>query len=69
MITARRQVATISSRSCAAITRVPGNPWMTMGLRSVFGVAAPEEIVKVLVIVAVLSVFYVRKMVKIGDVE
>src|SRR5882724_5326607 len=37
----------------AAILAVPGNPWMTMGLRSVFGVAAPEEIVKVLVIVAV----------------
>src|SRR6478752_2176368 len=37
----------------AAILAVPGNPWMTMGLRSVFGVAVPEEIVKVLVIVAV----------------
>src|SRR4249919_1638146 len=37
----------------AAILAVPGNPWMTMGLRSVFGVAAPEEIVKVLVIIAV----------------
>src|SRR4030088_2948452 len=37
----------------AAILAVPGNPWTTMGLRSVFGVAAPEEIVKVLVIVAV----------------
>src|SRR6266481_398939 len=37
----------------AAILAVPGNPWMTMGLRSVFGVAAPEEIVKVLVITAV----------------
>src|SRR6188472_3051559 len=37
----------------AAILAVPGNPWMTQGLRSVFGVAAPEEIVKVLVIVAV----------------
>ena len=40
----------------AAILAVPGNPWMTQGLRSVFGVAAPEEIVKVLVIVAVSSV-------------
>src|SRR3954464_13853661 len=40
----------------AAILAVPGNPWMTMGLRSVFGVAAPEEIVKVLVVVAVSSV-------------
>ncbi|WP_291852945.1 PrsW family glutamic-type intramembrane protease [Bradyrhizobium sp.] len=37
----------------AAILAVPGNPWMTQGMRSVFGVAAPEEIVKVLVIVAV----------------
>src|SRR5205807_5339474 len=27
--------------------------WLTQGLRSVFGVAAPEEIVKVLVIIAV----------------
>ncbi|MEH2498029.1 RsiW-degrading membrane proteinase PrsW (M82 family) [Bradyrhizobium sp. AZCC 1678] len=37
----------------AAILAVPGNPWMTQGLRSVFGVAAPEEIVKVLVIILV----------------
>ena len=37
----------------AAILAVPGNPWMTQGLRSIFGVAAPEEIVKVLVIIAV----------------
>jgi len=37
----------------AAILAVPGNPWMTQALRSVFGVAAPEEIVKVLVIIAV----------------
>src|SRR5207245_1321100 len=37
----------------AAILAVPGNPWTTTGLRSVFGVAAPEEIVKVLVIIAV----------------
>src|SRR5258707_9757022 len=37
----------------AAILAVPGNPWMTIGLRSTFGVAAPEEIVKVLVIIAV----------------
>ena len=36
-----------------AILAVPGNPWMTQGLRSIFGVAAPEEIVKVLVIVLV----------------
>ena len=37
----------------AAILAVPGNPWMTQGLRSVFGVAAPEEIVKILVIFVV----------------
>ncbi|MGB8398107.1 PrsW family glutamic-type intramembrane protease [Bradyrhizobium sp.] len=37
----------------AALLAIPGNPWMTQALRSVFGVAAPEEIVKVLVIVAV----------------
>ena len=37
----------------AAILAVPGNPWLTQALRSVFGVATPEEIVKVLVIVAV----------------
>src|SRR6478609_8533376 len=37
----------------AAILAVPGNPWMTLGLHSVFGVAAPEEVVKVLVIIAV----------------
>src|SRR3954466_8058159 len=40
----------------AAILAVPGNPWMTQALRSVFGVAAPEEIVKVLVIVVVSAV-------------
>lgn len=40
----------------AAILAVPGNPWMTLALRSVFGVAAPEEIVKVLVIVVVSAV-------------
>jgi RsiW-degrading membrane proteinase PrsW (M82 family) len=32
---------------------IPENPWTTLVLRSLFGVAAPEEIVKVLVIVAV----------------
>src|ERR1700712_3793762 len=37
----------------AAILAVPGSPWVTMTLRSIFGVAAPEEIVKVLVIIAV----------------
>src|SRR3954469_20968893 len=39
----------------AAILAVPGNPWTTLALRSIFGVAAPEEIVKVLVIIAVSS--------------
>jgi protease PrsW len=37
----------------AALLAIPGDPWMAQALRSVFGVAAPEEIVKVLVIVAV----------------
>ena len=36
-----------------ALLAIPGNPWMTQALRSLFGVAAPEEIVKVLVIIAV----------------
>src|SRR2546430_17562171 len=36
----------------AAILAGPGNPWMTQGLRSVFGGAAPEEIGKGLVIIA-----------------
>src|ERR1700726_3013408 len=31
----------------------PENPWVAQALRSIFGVAAPEEIVKILVIVAV----------------
>jgi hypothetical protein len=31
------------------------NPWLTLALRSVFGIAAPEELVKILVIVAVSS--------------
>src|SRR3954469_1195278 len=35
------------------ILRTPENPWAALALRSVFGVAAPEEIVKILVIVAV----------------
>src|SRR6266849_7743967 len=37
----------------ASILAAPENPWVAQALRSVFGVAAPEEIVKVLVIVAV----------------
>jgi len=35
------------------ILAIPENPWAALALRSVFGVAAPEEIVKILVIVAV----------------
>jgi RsiW-degrading membrane proteinase PrsW (M82 family) len=37
----------------AAILAAPENPWVAQTLHSVFGVAAPEETVKVLVIVAV----------------
>ena len=37
----------------ASILAAPGNPWVAQALRSIFGVAAPEEIVKILVIVAV----------------
>src|SRR5258705_12525746 len=37
----------------AAILAGPGNPWLTQGLRSVFRVAAPGGIVKVLPIIAV----------------
>jgi protease PrsW len=37
----------------ALIFATPENPWAALALRSVFGVAAPEEIVKILVIVAV----------------
>jgi RsiW-degrading membrane proteinase PrsW (M82 family) len=36
-----------------SILNAPENPWITQVLHSVFGVAAPEEIVKLLVIVAV----------------
>jgi RsiW-degrading membrane proteinase PrsW (M82 family) len=36
-----------------SILNAPENPWVTQVLHSVFGVAAPEEIVKILVIVAV----------------
>jgi RsiW-degrading membrane proteinase PrsW (M82 family) len=45
----------------AAILAVPGNPWMTQGLRSVFGVAAPEEIVKVFVILVIVAVSVRRR--------
>src|ERR1700729_2009716 len=37
----------------AAILAAPGNPWIAQALHSVFGVALPEEAVKILVIVAV----------------
>ena len=36
-----------------ALLGISDNPWATLALRSVFGIAAPEEIVKVLVIIAV----------------
>src|SRR3989440_12635529 len=39
----------------AAMLTVGQNPWLTLALRSVFGVAAPEELVKILVIFAVSS--------------
>src|SRR4051794_28239175 len=37
----------------AFILAIPENPWLAQALRSVFAVAAPEEIVKIVVIVAV----------------
>src|ERR1700688_3103024 len=37
----------------ASLLDVPGNPWVAQALHSVFGVALPEESVKILVIVAV----------------
>jgi RsiW-degrading membrane proteinase PrsW (M82 family) len=37
----------------ASILAAPETPWVAQALRSIFGVAAPEEIVKILVIVAV----------------
>jgi protease PrsW len=36
-----------------ALLAMPENPWTSLVLRSLFGVAVPEEVVKVLVIVAV----------------
>src|SRR6478735_4067227 len=36
-----------------ALLAIPDNPWATQAVRAAFGVAAPEEIVKVLVIVAI----------------
>ena len=38
-----------------ALLAIPENPWMTLVVRSLFGVAVPEEIVKVMVIVAISS--------------
>ena len=37
----------------ASLLAVPGHPWISQVLHSILGVAAPEEIVKILVIVAV----------------
>jgi protease PrsW len=37
----------------ASILAAPENPWVAQALHSVFGVAAPEETVKILVIVAI----------------
>src|SRR6476646_1061770 len=37
----------------ASILAAPENPWLAQALHSIFGVAAPEETVKILVIVAV----------------
>jgi RsiW-degrading membrane proteinase PrsW (M82 family) len=39
----------------APILAAPENPWVAQAVRSIFGVAAPEETVKILVIVAVSS--------------
>src|ERR1700710_3230329 len=36
-----------------SILAAPANPWLAQALHSVFGVALPEETVKILVIVAV----------------
>jgi protease PrsW len=36
-----------------SLLAITGDPWMTLALRSIFGIAAPEEMVKILVIVAV----------------
>src|SRR5207245_4070959 len=39
----------------AALLEVSDRPWLALALRAVFGVAAPEELVKILVVVAVSS--------------
>jgi hypothetical protein len=36
-----------------SLLAITGDPWLTLALRSIFGIAAPEEMVKLLVIVAV----------------
>jgi protease PrsW len=43
----------VARRPFMSILNAPENPWVAQLLHSVFGVAAPEEIVKILVIVAV----------------
>ena len=37
----------------ARLLTVSDNPWLSLGLRSVFGVAAPEELVKILVVIGI----------------
>jgi RsiW-degrading membrane proteinase PrsW (M82 family) len=37
----------------AALLTVSDNPWLSLALRSIFGVAAPEELVKILVVVGI----------------
>jgi len=39
----------------ASMLAVTDNPWLALALRSIFGVAAPEELVKIVVILAVSS--------------
>jgi RsiW-degrading membrane proteinase PrsW (M82 family) len=43
----------VASAPFAPILAAPENPWVAQALHSIFGVAAPEETVKILVIVAV----------------
>ncbi len=39
----------------SAMLAVTDNPWLALALRTIFGVAAPEELVKILVVVAISS--------------
>jgi protease PrsW len=39
----------------ASVAAVSDSPWLGLALRSIFGVAAPEELVKILVVVAISS--------------